>query len=215
VLDEPSTGLDPLARRRLWDAVRLVTKSEQRSVLLTTHLMEEADALSNTLGIMVAGEIRAAGTPQELKNLLGAVFTVTIVVPVRSDEEMQSLAESFGADVMTVPEAECEVAKFGLLEAFQREIGSADAVKARLLADWVSKATATAAVRKWADESLSGKKSLISESGGALKWEVSDFGSVVGLFKAVEQAKNSGIIGQYTIAQPSLDQVFAKVSAQE
>jgi ABC-2 type transport system ATP-binding protein len=64
-LDEPTTGLDPQARQVLWDLVRHL-KSEGRTVLLTTHYMDEAEALCDRVGIMDHGQILQLGTPREL-----------------------------------------------------------------------------------------------------------------------------------------------------
>lgn len=64
-LDEPTTGLDPQARQGLWDLVRQL-KHEGRTVLLTTHYMEEAEALCDRVGIMDHGRILQLGTPREL-----------------------------------------------------------------------------------------------------------------------------------------------------
>ncbi len=64
-LDEPTTGLDPQARQRFWDLVRLL-KSEGRTVLITTHYMDEAEALCDRIGIMDHGQILQLGTPREL-----------------------------------------------------------------------------------------------------------------------------------------------------
>jgi ABC-2 type transport system ATP-binding protein len=64
-LDEPTTGLDPQARQVLWDLVRQL-KGEGRTVLLTTHYMEEAEVLCDRVGIMDRGQILQLGTPREL-----------------------------------------------------------------------------------------------------------------------------------------------------
>ena len=64
-LDEPTTGLDPQARQSLWDMVRLL-KAEGRTVMLTTHYMEEAESLCDRVGIMDQGQILELGTPREL-----------------------------------------------------------------------------------------------------------------------------------------------------
>ncbi len=64
-LDEPTTGLDPQARRGLWDVVRRM-KAEGRTVLLTTHYMDEAEALCDRLAIMDHGQVIASGTPASL-----------------------------------------------------------------------------------------------------------------------------------------------------
>ena len=64
-LDEPTTGLDPQARRGLWDVARRM-KEEGRTVLLTTHYMDEAEALCDRLAIMDHGQVIASGTPASL-----------------------------------------------------------------------------------------------------------------------------------------------------
>ena len=64
-LDEPTTGLDPQARQSFWDLVRQL-KSEGRTVLITTHYMDEAEALCDRIGIMDHGQILQLGTPREL-----------------------------------------------------------------------------------------------------------------------------------------------------
>jgi len=64
-LDEPTTGLDPQARRSLWDVVRKM-KGEGRTVVLTTHYMDEAEALCDRLAIMDHGQVIATGTPASL-----------------------------------------------------------------------------------------------------------------------------------------------------
>lgn len=57
-LDEPSTGMDPEARRFMWDIVsKITTKRKLSSIILTTHSMEEAEALATKMGIMVNGEL--------------------------------------------------------------------------------------------------------------------------------------------------------------
>jgi ABC-2 type transport system ATP-binding protein len=65
LLDEPTTGLDPQARRGVWSLIRRA-KAEGRTVVLTTHSMEEAQELSDRVGIVDAGRLVALGTPQEL-----------------------------------------------------------------------------------------------------------------------------------------------------
>ncbi len=64
-LDEPTTGLDPQARRAVWDVIRGL-KKEGRGVLLTTHYLEEAEELADTVAIMNHGKIIASGTPEEI-----------------------------------------------------------------------------------------------------------------------------------------------------
>ncbi|QYZ79184.1 ATP-binding cassette domain-containing protein [Methanofollis formosanus] len=69
-LDEPTIGLDPQTRIRIWEYIRRVNE-EGTTIFLTTHYMDEADRLSDRIGIIDHGRIIAGGTPDELKNTLG------------------------------------------------------------------------------------------------------------------------------------------------
>lgn len=65
--DEPTTGLDPETRRRIWGIVK-AQQANGRSIVITTHSMEEADALCSRIGIMAGGCLRCLGTQVHLKN---------------------------------------------------------------------------------------------------------------------------------------------------
>jgi ABC-2 type transport system ATP-binding protein len=71
-LDEPTQGLDPQNRTNIWDYIRDLKASNNMTVLLTTHYMEEAEALADRVGIMDKGEIIIEGTPRELVDQMGA-----------------------------------------------------------------------------------------------------------------------------------------------
>ena len=76
LLDEPTTGLDPQSRARMWDEVRRL-RGEGTTIFLTTHYLEEADALCDRLAIIDRGRIVVEGTPDELKRqIAGDVVTV-------------------------------------------------------------------------------------------------------------------------------------------
>uniref|UniRef100_A0A8B9RF54 ABC transporter domain-containing protein n=1 Tax=Astyanax mexicanus TaxID=7994 RepID=A0A8B9RF54_ASTMX len=78
-LDEPTTGMDPKARRFLWDCILSVIK-EGRSVILTSHSMEECEALCTRMAIMVNGQFKCLGSIQHLKNRFGDGYTVIVRV---------------------------------------------------------------------------------------------------------------------------------------
>src|ERR1700680_4761563 len=78
-LDEPTTGLDPQARRHLWDLVDELKKSG-RTVILTTHYMDEAERLCDRVAIMDHGRIIALGTPQQLIATVGGDHIVELAV---------------------------------------------------------------------------------------------------------------------------------------
>jgi ATP-binding cassette subfamily A (ABC1) protein 3 len=92
-LDEPSTGMDPQARRFMWKVISSVaTEKKQSTIILTTHSMEEAEALSTRLGIMVQGNFRCMGTPQHIKNKFGEGYELEVKVdPPRRDVLLESL----------------------------------------------------------------------------------------------------------------------------
>ena len=86
LLDEPTTGLDPGARRDLWQYLRILRDEEQVTVLVTTHLMEEAERCDR-LAILNEGKLVALGTPAELKHEIGG----DVILLAAADPE--SLAE--------------------------------------------------------------------------------------------------------------------------
>jgi ABC-2 type transport system ATP-binding protein len=76
VLDEPTVGLDPLARESVWQRIEELREQTRMTVLLTTHYMEEADALCDRVALMHLGTIRAEGAPEGLKRALGPEATL-------------------------------------------------------------------------------------------------------------------------------------------
>ena len=70
-LDEPTIGLDPNARRAVWEHVRQLGAENGTTIFLTTHQMEEADALCSHIAIMHLGKVVATGTPESLKASIG------------------------------------------------------------------------------------------------------------------------------------------------
>ncbi|XP_053220123.1 phospholipid-transporting ATPase ABCA3 [Podarcis raffonei] len=83
-LDEPSTGMDPVARRLLWDAVAR-TRECGKSIIITSHSMEECEALCTRLAIMVNGQFKCLGSPQHLKSKFGSGYT--LLAKTHSDDE--------------------------------------------------------------------------------------------------------------------------------
>jgi ABC-2 type transport system ATP-binding protein len=76
-LDEPTTGLDPVARREVWDAIRRASR-EQRTIVLTTHYLDEAEALSSRLALIESGKLRLEGSPEDLRGRVRYPYRVTI-----------------------------------------------------------------------------------------------------------------------------------------
>ncbi|XP_073763802.1 phospholipid-transporting ATPase ABCA1 isoform X1 [Danio rerio] len=91
-LDEPTTGMDPKARRFLWDCILSVIK-EGRSVILTSHSMEECEALCTRMAIMVNGQFQCLGSIQHLKSRFGDGYT--LIVRVCADVSDLDALETF------------------------------------------------------------------------------------------------------------------------
>jgi len=77
LLDEPTTGMDPVSRHEVWEVLKI--ERRRRCVILITHDMEEAEVLSDRLCIMHEGRVRCQGSPLQLKRRFGQGFTVTLV----------------------------------------------------------------------------------------------------------------------------------------
>ncbi len=90
-LDEPTVGLDPLARQAVWQQVRQLVKEFGMTILLTTHFMEEADSLCDRVAIMNRGQVTATGSPAELKAAIGTPdATLDDVFAHYSGEQLES-----------------------------------------------------------------------------------------------------------------------------
>ncbi|MDD5169078.1 MAG: ATP-binding cassette domain-containing protein [Syntrophales bacterium] len=104
-LDEPSVGLDPQIRRQMWDMIRK-TGIEGRTVVITTHYIEEAEALCHRVGILSRGRMIALDTPGNLKNSVGAYIVEWIDGEgkliqniCRSRDEAHDFARSYSGSV--------------------------------------------------------------------------------------------------------------------
>ncbi|XP_066238945.1 phospholipid-transporting ATPase ABCA3 [Saccopteryx leptura] len=89
-LDEPSTGMDPVARRLLWDTVARARESG-KAIVITSHSMDECEALCTRLAIMVQGQFKCLGSPQHLKSKFGSGYSLR--AKVRSDGQQEALQE--------------------------------------------------------------------------------------------------------------------------
>ena len=88
--DELTTGLDPQARRSIWDLVEKI-RAEGRTVVLVTHFMEEAERLCDRIAIIDAGKVIAEGTPKELIDSLNRDITITFQTPQQVQTELSQL----------------------------------------------------------------------------------------------------------------------------
>eukprot|EP01117_Protostelium_nocturnum_P000274 TRINITY_DN1033_c1_g1_i5.p1 TRINITY_DN1033_c1_g1~~TRINITY_DN1033_c1_g1_i5.p1 ORF type:complete len:1679 (+),score=514.57 TRINITY_DN1033_c1_g1_i5:100-5136(+) len=96
LLDEPSTGIDATSRRKLWKAIEAERKKPNKSVLLTTHSMEEAEACSSRVGMMVHGQFQCIGAVQHLKGKFESQHFIFLnCLEEKADEVDQFVLQNF------------------------------------------------------------------------------------------------------------------------
>ena len=98
-LDEPTLGLDPQARRNIWDYI--ATLKGKKTILLTTHYMEEADSLSDRIGIIDEGRVVALGTSQELKTHFFEMQSMVVSTENLTAEAVADLQSKYSRLEMT------------------------------------------------------------------------------------------------------------------
>jgi len=103
LLDEPSAGLDPVSRRNLWNVLR--STMHARSVVLTSHLFPEVEALCDRVAIMVKGKLRVVGTIQHLKSSLGSNYELEIAAPAASEDAVHALVKGLIPDKFNADDA--------------------------------------------------------------------------------------------------------------
>ena len=96
LLDEPSTGMDPEARRQLWKTIYNISLNRKQStIIMTTHSMEEAESLCKKIGILVDGQFKCLGTSDEIKDKFGYGFELNIQI---KNPDINKLLENFKLD---------------------------------------------------------------------------------------------------------------------
>ncbi|XP_059428864.1 ABC transporter A family member 1 isoform X1 [Corylus avellana] len=104
ILDEPSTGMDPLAKRFMWEVIsRLSTRQGKTAVILTTHSMNEAQALCTRIGIMVGGRLRCIGSPQHLKTRFGNHLELEVKPAEVSTVDLENLCQIIRERLFDIP----------------------------------------------------------------------------------------------------------------
>jgi ABC-2 type transport system ATP-binding protein len=117
-LDEPTTGLDPEARRRLWSVIENLAAGGS-TVLLTTHYMDEAQHLASRIVVLADGRVVADAAPDELR-AMGGVPVIQFRLPSGSPALPPALAQHVGGGVLTMPSADV-TADLAMLVGWARE----------------------------------------------------------------------------------------------
>ncbi|ULU05179.1 hypothetical protein L3Y34_017709 [Caenorhabditis briggsae] len=104
MLDEPTAGIDPRARREIWDILHNMREKGNSSIVLTSHSMDECEALCTRIGILREGDMIAVGSSQELKSRFGNFYLMTMVL-----QSLEQSASVMGSVAVNWPEAVLKV----------------------------------------------------------------------------------------------------------
>lgn len=104
ILDEPTTGLDPGVRNSMWKTTKEVAKDNKATLLLTTHYLEEAEALCNRIVLINSGKVIADGTPNSLKKMAGKEIAKIKSIPGKYENIYDEILKINGIDEGTITE---------------------------------------------------------------------------------------------------------------
>ena len=225
-LDEPSCGMDPFARRGMWAIIESVAdKRKQCVIVLTTHSMEEAEALCSRIAIQVDGRFRCLGTCQEIKNIYGDGFEISIRAKVsnieKSVSQLASDVSGFAKDGW-VPRPELASTVFIDPKQLARvSLGSyglavpenATAVGVFDIANWLYKDQIFANVIDFfITEFTSDGFEIVELHGLTLKVKVAKI-EVSKLFRKLLSVKDEIRIDDFQVTQTQLEQIFNRFAA--
>jgi len=232
-LDEPSTGMDPVARRFMWDVIERISQQDsQCAVVLTTHSMEECEALCGRVGIMVGGRLRCLGSAQHLKGRYGQGYQFEAKLVAEDPDEIEALVQSSGLEKKITGQNAAQACATLGKATFAAHITAEDPVGYNLYrsflpsgAGFVSStefiawfkaqervtAVTESFTQKWSDARL------VERHDRNLRFQ---FGSTGGIqletvFSFIEQHRTTLGIDDYAVSQTSLEQIFNGFAGQQ
>jgi ATP-binding cassette subfamily A (ABC1) protein 1 len=231
-LDEPSTGMDPVARRFMWNVIsRIATKRKECSIILTTHSMEECEALCSNVGIMVGGRFRCLGSIQHLKHRFGKGYLVEAKLQHTNEEGEAAVkrgSERFLQDGFLPADRAKELAAFlgdearaGMLHpqgsgwAIAAAFATAGRVDVDTFAEWWAFETLAARLNAFMQDTFKGA-SLVERHGEFFRYKLPELSMALSeAFSALNDAKDTLRIATYSLSQTSLEQIFNLFAAQQ
>lgn len=237
-LDEPSTGMDPFARRFMWSVIQdMAEKRKQSVVVLTTHSMEEAEALCSSIAIQVDGQFRCLGSAQHLKSRYGSGYEVSVKFNAVPREALAQLAVKFlPAGRQLDRSGYSMISRSQAMESLPLELRNTAAlpsgplpanmeeVAAEVVAEWQVmqnrleqfKGFFSAPAPGLAELQL-GKVMVLEFHGSSLRLRLPAAGEeqLPKLFAALSQAKSQFGLNDFAVCQSSLEQVFNSFAAEQ
>ena len=229
-LDEPSTGMDPKAKRFMWNIIAKISTLRKKScVILTTHSMEEAEALSTKLGIMVDGQFKCYGSAQHIKNKFGDGYEIEIKITIPTVDELLALARQNGFNEETIINIHnCmqvlnsfnagylsqEICEGGFGENVHKELEKGG-MKIRSFIEFIIiEQTGITLLNQLAEDFE--YIEMLEHYGNSYRVKLPTFNGSVGFLfgKFEEEYKQRFCIDQYSISQTTLEQIFNNFAKQ-
>ncbi|CAN0204569.1 unnamed protein product, partial [Phaeothamnion confervicola] len=230
-----TAGVDPMARRFMWNVInRIVTQNRECALVLTTHSMEEAEALCQRIGVMVGGRLRCLGSSQHLKSRFGQGFQLEATLAYPTGEEIAAAEQRLlaaagagaGAQLQGMAQVQAALGTFPELAPEMRIDGSGTLLYQEL----VSKGTLAAAdVAAWCvlEERCRAFQAFVSaefagaqlqeKQGGKMRFDLPpqqgrSLGEIFGL---MEENRLRLSVNDYGLGQTSLEQIFNFFAGQQ
>jgi len=217
LLDEPTTGVDPAARRLMWNAIRgISTLRHQSCVMLTTHNMEEAEALCSRIGIMVNGQLRCFGSNQHIKARFGRGFELVVHLGCIESRLVESalitqflpgrmVVESFDMICARLDAPERSASAEGRMLYKDVEEGGWNA--ARSFVEWWLLEDSAAAFSDLLQTEFQGAITL-ERHDRTSRFRLPNASSLSEVFQFLEAHRIAFCIDEYGVCQTSLEQIF-------
>ena len=218
-LDEPSSGMDPESRRFMWNAIAKFTgRNSKNSVILTTHLMEEAEALGTRIGIMVNGSFQCLGSTQYLKNRFGKGYELEIVTELPTLGDIELLANKYGMKInenLNIDQVEALLIKMDMIDLLSdfkkpEKVGYLfinNTITFELFAEYFIIEQVGKKVIDFLKKTL-GKCQIIEHLYSFFRLKLETEKKISHLFGILETHKSDLNIKYYSIRQTTLEQIF-------
>lgn len=227
LLDEPSAGMDPEARRFMWSIVAKVSQERKQSgVVITTHSMEEAEALSTKMGIQVQGGVfRCFGSSQHIKHKFATGYEIEVKLDHLTEDEVAAvrglLAVPENVDVLPLPVLQelmnaqgvdafllQGIAAAGSGSEIYQEQRATGVVTVSQLLQWLHTETYGLAVLKFLAREFQ-EVEILEHVADFYRLRVPRGEKTIGYaFGVVEDAKAAHHISEYSVSQTTLEQIF-------
>jgi ATP-binding cassette subfamily A (ABC1) protein 3 len=230
-LDEPSAGMDPGARKQMWKVINDI-KNKKCSIILTTHSMDEAEALCDRIAIMVGGRFKCLGTATHIKNKFGSGYEFLLKVRQPRQDEIQhnldmltnrlNISQSIPdsrvdecLQLLNCMELKHEIKKGGFGAPIYQELQTDKAVSAHTFVEWCITEGFGQRIYDWLRQHF--KQVVIIEhylTFYKFKVEKEQGQSLGYLFGVIEDNREALNISEYSLSQTSLEQIFNMFATQ-